>query len=143
MNVKRHYTGGIYIHTAGSYTGGHAVKLVGWGTENGTPFWRIANSWNADWGENGFFRILRGVDECGIEGRGNKEKEPSDLPAYLLLIPLAADSSSPTICASATYSFSSISLGMGAIAVRSSASMRRRLYLSSYVTKLIATPKWP
>jgi cathepsin B len=62
-----HYTGGIYTHTAGSYLGGHAVKLVGWGTENGTPFWRIANSWNTDWGENGYFRIIRGVNECGIE----------------------------------------------------------------------------
>ncbi|PAV79919.1 hypothetical protein WR25_23894 [Diploscapter pachys] len=120
--------------------GGHAVKLVGWGTENGTPFWRIANSWNADWGENGYFRILRGVDECGIE---EKNRVWPACPVYLPLIPLTADSSSPTICASATYSFSSISLGIGAIAVRSSVSIRRRLYLSSYVTKLIATPKCP
>jgi cathepsin B len=26
-----------------------------------------ANSWNTDWAEDGFFRILRGKDECGIE----------------------------------------------------------------------------
>ena len=24
-------------------------------------------AWNQDWGDNGFFKILRGKDECGIE----------------------------------------------------------------------------
>ncbi|WKY09826.1 hypothetical protein Q1695_002297 [Nippostrongylus brasiliensis] len=62
-----HYTGGIYVHTAGKMLGGHAVKMIGWGTENGTPYWICSNSWNSDWGENGFFRIIRGLDECGIE----------------------------------------------------------------------------
>jgi cathepsin B len=41
---------------------------LGWGVENGTPYWLVANSWNSDWGDNGYFRILRGKDECGIEG---------------------------------------------------------------------------
>nr|KAF6479585.1 cathepsin B [Molossus molossus] len=27
----------------------------------------IGNSWNTDWGDNGFFKILRGQDHCGIE----------------------------------------------------------------------------
>jgi cathepsin B len=62
-----HYSGGIYIHTGGHLGGGHAVKLVGWGEDNGIPYWTVANSWNSDWGEDGFFRILRGKDECGIE----------------------------------------------------------------------------
>ncbi|KAI1717026.1 papain family cysteine protease domain-containing protein [Ditylenchus destructor] len=62
-----HYDSGIYVHQAGSILGGHAVKLVGWGEENGTPYWTIANSWNRDFGENGFFRIIRGKNECRIE----------------------------------------------------------------------------
>uniref|UniRef100_A0A8R1DHS7 Pept_C1 domain-containing protein n=1 Tax=Caenorhabditis japonica TaxID=281687 RepID=A0A8R1DHS7_CAEJA len=62
-----HYSGGVYVHTAGSNLGGHAVKMLGWGVDNGTPYWLCANSWNEDWGENGYFRILRGVNECGIE----------------------------------------------------------------------------
>jgi cathepsin B len=65
------YTSGIYKHTSGSYLGGHAVKFIGWGvgspSESNQPYWIVTNSWNADWGEKGFFRILRGVNECGIE----------------------------------------------------------------------------
>ncbi|KAI1715734.1 papain family cysteine protease domain-containing protein [Ditylenchus destructor] len=56
-------------HTGGEYYGFHAVKLIGWGEDNGVPYWTLANSWNTDWGENGFFRIVRGKDECGIESK--------------------------------------------------------------------------
>ncbi|GMR39462.1 hypothetical protein PMAYCL1PPCAC_09657, partial [Pristionchus mayeri] len=61
------YTGGIYRHVAGDVLGGHAVKMIGWGSENGTPYWLVANSWNVEWGEQGFFRIIQGTNECGIE----------------------------------------------------------------------------
>lgn len=64
------YAGGIYQHVTGSYEGGHAVRMVGWGVEDGVKYWKIANSWNPYWGENGYFRILRGSDECGIESSG-------------------------------------------------------------------------
>jgi len=47
--------------------GGHAIKIMGWGTENGTPYWLVANSWNSDWGDNGFFKIERGTNQCQIE----------------------------------------------------------------------------
>ncbi|KAI6232251.1 Cathepsin B-like cysteine proteinase [Aphelenchoides besseyi] len=61
------YSGGVYVHQGGKIDGGHAVKMVGWGTENQVPYWIIANSWNVDFGEDGYFRILRGSNECGIE----------------------------------------------------------------------------
>jgi cathepsin B len=61
------YKSGVYQHVTGSELGGHAVKMMGWGEENGTPYWLIANSWNPTWGDHGFFKILRGKDECGIE----------------------------------------------------------------------------
>jgi cathepsin B len=62
------YSHGIYQHKTGKSLGGHAVKMVGWGVENGIAYWTCVNSWNPSWGENGQFRILRGKNECGIEG---------------------------------------------------------------------------
>jgi cathepsin B len=62
------YTSGVYIHTNGSLLGYHAVKNIGWGVDaSGVDYWVIQNSWNSDWGMNGFFYIRRGTDECGIE----------------------------------------------------------------------------
>jgi len=63
------YKTGVYHHVTGKMLGGHAVKILGWGVENGTPYWLVVNSWNADWGDNGFFKIKRGNNECGIEGK--------------------------------------------------------------------------
>ncbi|GMT11864.1 hypothetical protein PFISCL1PPCAC_3162, partial [Pristionchus fissidentatus] len=62
-----YYKGGIYQHTSGALLGGHAVKVIGWGEENGTPYWLAANQWAVEWGEQGFFRIILGQNECGFE----------------------------------------------------------------------------
>lgn len=61
------YKSGVYHHTTGDYLGGHAVKIIGWGTLSNTPYWLVANSWNSTWGLQGFFMIERGNDECGFE----------------------------------------------------------------------------
>lgn len=63
------YKKGVYKHTTGGVLGGHAIKILGYGVENGEKFWLVANSWNPDWGDSGFFKILRGTDECGIESQ--------------------------------------------------------------------------
>lgn len=62
------YKSGVYQHKTGENLGGHAIKILGWGVEEGVKYWLVANSWNADWGDKGFFKILRGSNECGIEG---------------------------------------------------------------------------
>ncbi|KAF2069687.1 hypothetical protein CYY_008995 [Polysphondylium violaceum] len=61
------YKSGVYQHTTGKFLGGHCVKLLGYGTENNTPYWLLANQWTTYWGDQGFFKILRGKNECGIE----------------------------------------------------------------------------
>nr|BAC65419.1 cathepsin B [Pandalus borealis] len=62
------YKSGVYQHETGLLDGYHAVRVIGWGEEEGTPYWLVANSWNTDWGDNGLFKILRGSDECEFEG---------------------------------------------------------------------------
>lgn len=47
--IFSHHSKGVYQHVHGKALGGHAIRILGWGEENGTPYWLIANSWNTDW----------------------------------------------------------------------------------------------
>jgi len=61
------YKGGIFYDDTGYLDVSHEVSIVGYGEQNGVKFWRVRNSWGAYWGENGFFRIVRGVNNLAIE----------------------------------------------------------------------------
>jgi len=61
------YKTGVYQKQSAEPLGGHAVRILGWGVEEDVPYWLVANSWNTDWGDKGFFKIRRGNNECGIE----------------------------------------------------------------------------
>jgi len=52
------YKSGVYQHTTGSFLGGHAVKIVGYGVENGVKYWIVANSWDTNWGLDGMWTLL-------------------------------------------------------------------------------------
>jgi len=61
------YTGGIFEDTTGDQNIVHDVSVVGWGVENGTKYWTVRNSWGTHYGEDGFFRVVRGVNNIAIE----------------------------------------------------------------------------
>lgn len=63
------YKSGVYTHVSGGLAGGHAVLVTGWGVENGTPYWIVKNSWGPSWGNQGFFWIKRGNNECSFESQ--------------------------------------------------------------------------
>ncbi len=63
------YNGGIFNEQSGQTCAdiNHEISLVGWGQENGTPYWILRNSWGTYWGEDGYMRILRGQNVDAIE----------------------------------------------------------------------------
>ena len=61
------YTGGIFCDETGDMDIVHDVSVVGYGEENGTPYWLVRNSWGHHWGENGLFRVCRGSNNINIE----------------------------------------------------------------------------
>jgi cathepsin X len=61
------YTGGIFEDTTGALDINHIVSVVGYGEENGVKFWHVRNSWGTYWGEEGYFRIVRGKNNLAIE----------------------------------------------------------------------------
>lgn len=63
----RFYDQGVYRDSACSTTNlDHSVLAVGWGTERGVPYWEVKNSWSTMWGNNGYIRIARDANVCGV-----------------------------------------------------------------------------
>lgn len=66
---------GVYVHKETENdipVGGHSIEIVGWGEFRNAsgmllPFWWVKNNWGINYGYDGYFRFLRGKDQCGIE----------------------------------------------------------------------------
>eukprot|EP00187_Rhodella_violacea_P017304 CAMPEP_0184722890 /NCGR_PEP_ID=MMETSP0314-20130426/23597_1 /TAXON_ID=38298 /ORGANISM="Rhodella maculata, Strain CCMP 736" /LENGTH=443 /DNA_ID=CAMNT_0027187579 /DNA_START=1 /DNA_END=1332 /DNA_ORIENTATION=+ len=62
------YSGGVYTHPTDEKEWDHQVEITGWGeTDEGMPFWQVRNSWGSYWGENGFFKLIRGKNALRFE----------------------------------------------------------------------------
>jgi len=60
------YGGGVYAPTSQDFRdffhfSYHAVRIIGWGVENGEKYWLIANSWGRRYGENGLLKYKKGL----------------------------------------------------------------------------------
>jgi len=64
----QHYSSGVYQdENCAKVFLDHAILAVGYGSENGTDYFLIKNSWGTTWGEDGYFKMLRdGSNMCGI-----------------------------------------------------------------------------
>ena len=47
----------------------HSVTVLGYGMAedmDGSLYWRIKNSWGAEWGEEGYMRLAAGLGHCNV-----------------------------------------------------------------------------
>ncbi|XP_078362424.1 uncharacterized protein LOC144646642 [Oculina patagonica] len=44
----------------------HTVLVVGYGKENGVPYWLVKNSWSASWGIDGYIKLAWKGNICGV-----------------------------------------------------------------------------
>jgi len=71
QDVFQSYSSGIISSASCGTALDHGVLVIGYGTDSGTDYWLLKNSWGADWGEQGFFRILKQTSSdagiCGLQ----------------------------------------------------------------------------
>ncbi|XP_047987094.1 cathepsin L-like proteinase [Leguminivora glycinivorella] len=63
MDLTFHKKGILYPHHCTNLIG-HAVLLVGYGIENGTKYWILKDSYGLERGNQGYFKLVRGINAC-------------------------------------------------------------------------------
>ncbi|KAF6209694.1 hypothetical protein GE061_015443 [Apolygus lucorum] len=67
-----YYTEGIFDYPYCTTDVDHAVVVVGYGTENGTDYWLVKNSYGETFGQKGFIKMARNKgNQCAIASYGN------------------------------------------------------------------------
>merc|ERR1712100_951288 len=66
-DALENYTSGIFHDKTGDMDIVHDISIVGYGVENGVKYWTVRNSWGTHFGEDGFVRVVRGINNIAIE----------------------------------------------------------------------------
>ncbi|KAJ7967494.1 Cysteine proteinase [Quillaja saponaria] len=96
------YNSGVFTGLCGTQLD-HGVVVVGYGTENGTDYWIVRNSWGPRWGENGYIRMERNVasiatGKCGIAVEPSYPTKKGQNPPNPGPSPPSPPSRPPTTC---------------------------------------------
>ncbi|XP_048415983.1 procathepsin L-like [Stegostoma tigrinum] len=67
LNSWRFYKSGIFDDVDCNKRVDHAVVLVGYVGVSSRGYWIIKNSWGKSWGEEGYMRMIKGKNMCGIK----------------------------------------------------------------------------
>ncbi|KAK7886561.1 hypothetical protein WMY93_026182 [Mugilogobius chulae] len=61
-----YYKSGVFSDPACTGPVDHGVLLVGYSNDGVSDYWIVKNSWGTRWGEDGYMRIVRNKNMCGI-----------------------------------------------------------------------------